>query len=39
MNHSAQLMRETVIALAVAGLVVIGAAAVAVRLLRRKLVA
>jgi len=38
MNHSAQLMRETVIALAVAGLVVLGAAAVAVGVLRRKLV-
>lgn len=38
MNHSAQLMRETVIALTVASLVVIVAGTVAVRLLRRKLV-
>ena len=38
MNHSAQLMKEIVIALGVAGLVVMVAATVAVRLLRRKLV-
>jgi len=38
MNASAPLMKETVIALGVASLVVIVAATVAVRLLRRKLV-
>jgi hypothetical protein len=38
MNASAALMKETVIALAVATLVIVVAATVAIRLLRRKLV-
>jgi len=38
MNHSAQLMKEIVLALAVASLVVVVGATVAVGLLRRKLV-
>lgn len=38
MNHSAQLMKEIVIALGVAGLLVVVGATVAVRVLRRKLV-